>query len=346
MQTRAQKIFALVEWCVQKGYTPNSSSWQTKVTKYAIYLFKCQNKTAKSYAQTLLQIFSLDKWCDIVLKSQNLSISTKNEWFQKNELNKTLPDPYLECASSSLTKDSNNLRALVFDYLDLFPESKPKDIAVNLGLSYNEKNGVLTKYRSEWRKQSGFGKAPKTGNNGISLHKGRWEIWVPKNLDREAALELGWGVTSNKNGMMFFPKDGGDCGTIFWYVNGHVFLTMHKGYVKMGHVKSLFCSGFNRLLESDKVLLLCLEKIRHVGGHFVKEVKHRLPYVEVNEFRESHGIRIKLGDRSHPNGVEVEYGVPSVMKPLEKMLSLIHREEIERVWKSKNIEAKVRSYII
>ena len=48
-----------------------------------------------------------------------------------------------------------------------------------------------------------------------------------------------------------------------------------------------------------------LERIRPKSGHFPYSSGERLPYMVIRDFEESHGIVIKVGDKTHPNAIEV-----------------------------------------
>lgn len=159
-------------------------------------------------------------------------------------------------------------------------------------------------------------------------------------------MELGWGLSKNRNGMLWFPKNGGGIGTIFWHVNGRVRLFLHEGYVTDGHAKQLFSDGFGDLIEDNRVLLVCLSTVRHVRGDFTAKTQKRLPHAEVDEFKESHGISIKLGDRSHPQSVEVRYEIPSCLKPFEVILEKFYVTQVSRSWECREKESRNEFYVV
>ena len=75
----------------------------------------------------------------------------------------------------------------------------------------------------------------------------------------------------------------------------------------LGRAYQLVCNGFSftGLLTDMKVLEQVLESVRFRGAHFVFDAKERLPYLVIDLFRRSNGVVIKVGDRTHPTGVEV-----------------------------------------
>ena len=69
----------------------------------------------------------------------------------------------------------------------------------------------------------------------------------------------------------------------------------------------MFCDAFvnSGLVIDFAVLEQVLEKIRPKSGHFPYSARERLPYIVIRDFKQSHGIVIKVGDRRHPDSIEV-----------------------------------------
>ena len=98
----------------------------------------------------------------------------------------------------------------------------------------------------------------------------------------------------------------GRLGRAVWFESGTV--TLHvKRPGNLGKAKQLFCDAFvnSGLLTDVKVLNPILEHIRPKSGHFPYSSGERLPYMVIRDFEESHGIVIKVGDKTHPNAIEV-----------------------------------------
>jgi hypothetical protein len=95
-------------------------------------------------------------------------------------------------------------------------------------------------------------------------------------------------------------------GRVVWFETGRVSLFVRRPG-NLGKAKQLFCDAFvnTGLLTDFKVLNPVLERIGPRSCHFPYETSQRLPRLEIRDFVESHGILIKVGDRSHPNAVEV-----------------------------------------
>jgi len=75
----------------------------------------------------------------------------------------------------------------------------------------------------------------------------------------------------------------------------------------LGRLHQLVCNGFSfpGLITDMKALERVLESVRFRGAHFVFNTRKRLPYLVIDLFRKSNGVVIKVGDRTHPTGVEV-----------------------------------------
>jgi hypothetical protein len=52
----------------------------------------------------------------------------------------------------------------------------------------------------------------------------------------------------------------------------------------------------------------CHSKVQ--GASAVVETGQRLPYLKIDLFKDSNGIIVKLGDKSHPSAVEIDYYIP------------------------------------
>jgi hypothetical protein len=59
------------------------------------------------------------------------------------------------------------------------------------------------------------------------------------------------------------------------------------------------------LITEIKVLEQVLARVRFKGAHFVFDTKQRLPRLVIDLFAKSNGVTVKIGDTSHPNGVEI-----------------------------------------
>jgi hypothetical protein len=60
--------------------------------------------------------------------------------------------------------------------------------------------------------------------------------------------------------------------------------------------------------------------LKFKGATAVLDVGERLPYVVIDLFKQSNGVRIKLGDASDPTGIEVEYCYPDWAERSERRI--------------------------
>jgi hypothetical protein len=91
----------------------------------------------------------------------------------------------------------------------------------------------------------------------------------------------------------------------------------------LGKAYQLLCNAFSftRLITDFVVLEQMLKSLRFKGAHAVFDTGERLPYRVIDLFKLSNGIKIKLGDLSHPTAVEVEFCYPSWAERNEQLLS-------------------------
>jgi len=193
-----------------------------------------------------------------------------------------------------------DLRAL----LETDPLLTAKKLAKLLDLPYKSYRNYLTKERSQWK----YYHENERGSNVSNLHcfRGwvrlrRGELWL---LDRKAELEgFGWKLSKARNRFWILRER---LGTIKWFETGLVLLSV-KAPGNLGKAKQLFCDGFvsRGLLTDLKVMNQVLERVREHNVHAPYKTPMRLPRLTISDFAESHGIIIKVGDRSHPNCVEV-----------------------------------------
>jgi hypothetical protein len=77
------------------------------------------------------------------------------------------------------------------------------------------------------------------------------------------------------------------------------------------------------LITDVKVLEGVLASVRFKGAHYVFETEHRLPRLVIGLFTRSNGVIIKVGDASHPNGIEVVTCYPDWAERNERMFEEI-----------------------
>jgi len=216
-----------------------------------------------------------------------------------------------------------NIRKETFELLSKNPLLSARHICQILQISYDNHKQLIWNYRYQWktnlRKQTGS-KCQKP-----SFHKPSAWVYVDKlGLKISDAIERGWIQTRAKNKYLIFRSPG--YGHMKWFpTTGRVNIHTVKPHLK-GRLFQLFCNGFslNGLIDSMKVVDQLLKSIRLKAASAVFGTPERLPYMEVKMFELSNGVIIKMGDRSHPHAIEVEFCYPDWAEKNERLLGEIY----------------------
>lgn len=131
---------------------------------------------------------------------------------------------------------------------------------------------------------------------------------MPSGLDRSKAVDQGWLASRARNRWLLW-KDG--LGRLQWFETGRVNLYVH-GPANFGKAYQLVCNGFSFtcLITDLRALERALSSIRFKSAHYVFNTDQRLPRLVINLFAKSNGVIVKVGDTSHPKGVEVVASYP------------------------------------
>ena len=107
---------------------------------------------------------------------------------------------------------------------------------------------------------------------------------------------------------------------MMWFETNRINLYVRKP-ATLGKAYQLVCNGFSftGLITDIKVLEQVLGTVRFKGAHYVFATKQRLPRLTIDLFSKDNGIVIKVGDRSHPNSVEVVACYPDWAERNEKL---------------------------
>jgi len=200
------------------------------------------------------------------------------------------------------------MRQQVCRLLDENPLLTAKMLAKLMNLPYKKYRQTLTNYRNFWV----YNHENERGSKCSSLHcfkaKVKLDLVLSQGLrgivDSDVGkVAFGWVLSKARNRFLVWK---GRLGRAVWFESGTV--TLHvKRPGNLGKAKQLFCDAFvnTGLLIDVNVLNPILERIRPKSGHFPYSSAERLPYMVIRDFEESHGIVIKVGDKTHPNAIEV-----------------------------------------
>jgi hypothetical protein len=250
----------------------------------------------------------------------------------------TAGTPNSYCKSSN----SDNLRKQIFDLLDGEGQSNPlltpKQICKLLNLTYKQHHNYVAKTKWEWKYYYRNEQGSKCSNFHCFKAKGKLDLELSVALRRRVQADwarkspgFGWVCSKARNRFWVWK---GKLGRVVWFETGLVGLNVRRPG-NLGKAKQLFCEAFisSGLVTDFKVLNPVLEKIRPKSGHFPFCAGERLPYMVISDFEHSHGIVIKVGDRTHPDSVEV---IASFSDTMDDALDKL--EKLEKA-QNKNSEA-------
>jgi hypothetical protein len=215
--------------------------------------------------------------------------------------------------------NAGNTRKQVFALLDKDPLLTAQKIAVIMGLSvseYNRLKGYIRKLKCDWKRhhenERGLIRScPDDVHNAFFVGK--------LNLDiGKLNFSSGWLKTKSRNKFWLW-KDG--LGRIRVFETGTVELYVRKP-ASLGKAMQLFCNAFTwTKIVTDLAVIDEFQKgLRIRGFHAVFNTPQRLPYMKVRLFKGTNGIELLLGDRTHPNGVEL---VVNYIDQVEQAKSLV-----------------------
>jgi len=212
-----------------------------------------------------------------------------------------------------------SLRSQVFKLLTSNPLLSARHICKILKIPYQKFKGHIYTYRYQWKSE--YKKQVGSKCQKPSFHKPSAWVYVDQlKLKVEDFVRGGWVQTKAKNRYLIFRSSG--YGHMKYFpTTGRVNIHTRKPHLK-GRLFQLFCNGFsmNGLIDSMAVLDQVLKSIRIKGAHAVFGTSERLPYLEVKMFKLSNGVIIKMGDRSHPHAIEIEYCYPDWAEKNERLL--------------------------
>ena len=220
----------------------------------------------------------------------------------------TPTQPYYK--DSKFLSGKDTIRQLVFDYLKNHPFQERvnhKRMAKDLGLPYERYKGCFYQlshqYKTDYAKQQGL--------KGFKFHKWHGWIYALKSCDRELALKTGWEKTKARNRFIVWNRDRNALGRLEWFETGRVNIFIKKPATK-GKVFTLLAHAFHitGLIFDLKLFSQWAKTFRIKGEHVTADTGKRLPYLKIDQFKESTGFVVVLGDRSHPTSVEIQLTYP------------------------------------
>jgi hypothetical protein len=224
-----------------------------------------------------------------------------------------------------------DLKTRVFHWLRDHQKTKKhekiKKLCYDLGLDYKKNRQTLWQYSSQWITESRFGQGPKSP----SLHKVAVYSSVPRCLDRvcfpvveEQAVLAGWVRSKNRNHELIWENDR-VLGRVRWWASGRVVVHIEKPQTIDRRNKLLAVAfGQSGLILSRDILLGFIQSFDLLEQHSVHKTPNgeKLPYMVISDYVKLLGVRIKLGDLSHRDAVEIELVKPKWIE--KQQLTLDH----------------------
>lgn len=226
--------------------------------------------------------------------------------------------------------DITTLKAKIVSLLDKNPLLTPSQICRLLGLHYKTNEHYVRKIKSEWKCH------PKNEQGSKSSLPDDYHAWRGWTLIPRSAVERYWAdktLTIGKlsaEAMSHYPEmfPFGDkwlqtkarnrwilwkdrLGRLELHLSGRINIYVRKP-ASVWKIKQLLANGliWTNILEDQKIFDRAITlapdgDLRFHGAHYVFDAGMRLPKKTIDLFQKSNGVVIKIGDRSHPDKIEV-----------------------------------------
>ena len=222
--------------------------------------------------------------------------------------------------SAANSKDSSNVKTLaketkvseskkerVFQWLsehrDEPKQGKLHHLCTDLGLYYEENKRYLWILSSQFKTLVQFGR----GSIRPNYHNWKGFVYAPVAVDRSAApgKGKGWIQSRSRNRFFLFKNE---LGRLEWFETGRINICLRMP-ANPGKLKRLLAQAFcwTGLITDINLFDAFVDRVRFNGAHAVYETEEKLPYLRIDDLRESNGITVKIGDLSHPRAVEIEF---------------------------------------
>lgn len=207
-----------------------------------------------------------------------------------------------------------SIRENVFDLLRKNPLLKPKALCKLLELNYKYYKDYVTHLRFQWKNDY----QKQHGLKRLRFHNWHGYVYVPKTVDRALAVDVGWIRTRARN-RYFMWKDKN--GRLEWFETNRVKVWVRKP-ATVGKALQLLANGFFRtaLIFDIRVFNKFVKELRFKGASATLDVGQRLPYERIEFLKESNGVVLTLGDRSHPTSIEIDFHLPRWGERMEQAI--------------------------
>ena len=207
------------------------------------------------------------------------------------------------CPSSSASGVTGNdgippsIRQRVFKALDKNPLLTPKPLCILIGLDFHHYENYVKRLKHEWRRnqenERGSVRCFPDGVHSAFFKRVGWlVVRVPD------CLPFGWLVSKCRNRYAVY-RNG--VGRVRWFRNGTVELFVRKP-ASVGRAMQLFCDAFTRTrLVNDIRVVEDFQRGLMRRAHFTFKAGHKLEYVRIQAFEDTHKFVMVAGDKTHPD---------------------------------------------
>jgi len=212
----------------------------------------------------------------------------------------------------------DSLRQRIIKEISNNPLISTRNICQKLKIDYKKYKQYIWNLKTNYKNEQ-------ASNRSISFHAVRFYGFALKSFSRDLALEKGWILSKSKNKRLIYKCS---LGRLEWFLNGRITVWIHKP-VSEGRLFQILCFGFSYsgLIEESN-LDAFLHSFKYKGAHLVQDVGESLPYAKNTTLKGSLGVVVKLGDKSHPKGLEIEFCLPKWAEEF-KILTELNIKTIE-----------------
>jgi len=218
----------------------------------------------------------------------------------------------------------DSLKSKVYQYFREHPRATGrldhKKVAADLGLDYDAEKLYLYKLAHDFRSDL----QNSQGLKGLNWHHWHGFLFCLKGVSREAAVAAGWIRTAARNRYLLWKDKG--LGRLEWHESGRIKVWVKKP-VSEGKKLQLLANGFFQtfLITDIKVFTEWARTLRMKGVHCAADTGYELPYLKLDLFKESNGVVILSGDKSHRTSIEAQVNLPDWQEKNETMLQQCQR---------------------
>ena len=205
------------------------------------------------------------------------------------------------------------LKTRVYALLTQNPNLMPLQICEKLRISYKHHGGSVRHLRCSWKRDT----ENKHGSK-CSIHAWRGWSYIPAGGPKPDRAVAPWIQSTARNKWLFF-KNG--LGRVQWFHTGRINIYA-RAPVEPGRIIQLLAQAFTwtEIITDLKVFRQLVADVRFKGAHYVIPLGFRAPRpIVVDLFGPSNGVVVKISDRSHRDGLELQVHYPDWAERNERL---------------------------